>query len=55
MILIPDESLWRLGVHILSTEYLEDGAFSFIAVTEHDNISFDHEVVEDEDGKENGK
>lgn len=55
MALIPDETLLRLSVHILSMEYLEDGVFCFTEVTEYDNIGFDHKVVEDEDGKEDGK
>ena len=50
--LIPDESLLRLGLHISSMGYLEDGAPRFTKVTEHDNTSFDREVVEDEDGEE---
>lgn len=45
----------RLGNHILSTGYLEIGAFHFTKVTEHDNISFDYKVIKDENGKEDGK
>ena len=53
--LIPDETLLRLGLHISSTGYLEDGAPRFTEVIEHDNTGFDREVVEDEDGKEDGE
>ena len=35
--------------------YLEDGAPRFTEVTEHDNTGFNREVVEDEDGEEDGK
>lgn len=53
--LISDKTLLRLGLHILSTEYLEDGAPHFTKVTKHDNTGFDCKVVSDEDGEENGK
>ena len=55
MTLIPDETLLGLGLHILSTGYLEDGALCFNEVTEHDNTGFNSKVVEDEDGEEDGK
>ena len=45
----------RLSLHISSTRYLEDRALYFTQVTEHDNTSFDHEVVEDKDDEEDGK
>ena len=35
--------------------YLENETLCFTKVTEHNNIGFDHKVVEDEDGKEDGK
>ena len=55
MALILDEILLRLGLHISSTGYLEDGAPRFIEVTEYDNTGFDRKVVEDEDGEEDGE
>ena len=55
MALIPDETLLRLDLHILSTGYLEDRATRFTKFTEYNNSSFDHKVVEDEDGKEDGE
>ena len=55
MALILDKTLLTLGVHILSTEYLEDKASYFTKVIEHDNIGFDCKVVKDEDGKEDSK
>ena len=35
--------------------YLEDKAYHFTKVTEHNNIGFDYKVIEDEDGKEDSK
>ena len=55
MALIPDETLLRLGLHILSTGYLEDGARYFTKITEHNNTGFDRKVVKDEDGEEDSK
>lgn len=52
---ISDQTLLRLGVHILSTVYHEDEASHFTKVTEYNNIGFDHKVVEDEDGKKDSK
>ena len=52
---ILDEILLRLGLHISSTGYLEDGAPRFTEVTEYNNTSFSRKVVEEEDGKEDGK
>ena len=54
-IFIPDETLLRLDVHILSIEYLENRAPYFIEVTRHNNIGLDHKVVENEDGKKDGE
>ena len=45
----------RLGLHISSTGYPEDRTFCFTKVTEHNNTSFNYKVVEDEDGKKDGK
>ena len=53
--LISDESLLRLGLYILSTEYLEDGAPHFTEITQYDNTGFDRKVVKEENGKEDGK
>ena len=53
--LIPDKTLLRLSVHILSTGYLENFVFCFIEVTEHYNIGFNCKVVKNEDGKEDSK
>ena len=39
----------------MSTGYLKDEAPCFIEVIEYDNTGFDHKVVEDKDGKEDGK
>lgn len=55
MVLILDDILLRLGVHILSIRYLEDWALCFNKITKYENISFDRKVVEDEDSKEDGK
>lgn len=55
MAFIPNEILLRLGVHILSTGYLKNGASCFTKVTKYDNIGFDHKVVENENGKKDGK
>ena len=55
MALIPDETLLRLGLHILSIGYLEDRALCFTEVTEHDNTGYNRKMVEDEDGEEDGK
>lgn len=52
---IPDETLLRLGVHILSIKYLEDRAPRFIKITKHNNTSLNYKAVEDEDSKEDGK
>lgn len=52
--LIFDETLLKLGVHILSTGYLKDGT-RFTKVTKHDNICFDHKMVENKNAKEDGK
>lgn len=52
---ILEEALLRLGIYISSTRYLEDGASCFTKVTKYNNIDFDCEVVEDENGKEDGK
>lgn len=35
--------------------YLENAAPCFIKVIEHNNIGFDHKVVEDKNGKQDGK
>lgn len=53
--LISDQTLLKLGLHILSMEYLEDGASYFTKVTKYDNIGFNHKAVEDEDGEEDSK
>ena len=45
----------RLGLHISSTEYLKNGAPYFTKIIELDNTGFDCKVVEDEDGKKDGK
>ena len=50
MELIPDKTLLRLGLHILSTKYLEDRAPCFTKITKHGNIGFYRKVVE-KDGK----
>ena len=55
MALISNEILLRIGLHILSTGYPEDGALCFTKVTEHENTGFDCKVVADEDGKEDGE
>lgn len=55
MALIPNKTLLRLGLHILFTKYLEDGAPCFTKVTEHNNNNFDHKVVWDKNGKKDGK
>ena len=52
---ILDETLLRLGLHILSMGYLENGAPPFTNVIEHDNIGFDCKIVENEDGEKDGK
>lgn len=53
--LIPNKILLRLGLYILSIRYLEDGAFCFTKVIKHDNIGFDRKMVDNENGKEDGK
>ena len=55
MALDPNKALLRLRFHISSMEYLENGVLCFIEVIEDNNISFDRKMVEDEDGKEDGK
>lgn len=35
--------------------YLEDGVPNFTKMTKDNNIGFDCKVIEDEDGKEDGK
>lgn len=55
MALIPYKTLLRLDLHILFTGYLENGSSCFIKVTEHDNIDFDHKILEDEDSKKDSK
>ena len=55
MALILGETILRLGFHISSTRYLEDGASCFTEVIEHDNIGFDRKVVENENGAEDSK
>ena len=35
--------------------YLEDAAFHFTKITEHDKTGFDRKVVEDEDSEEDGE
>lgn len=55
MILIPNKTLLKLGLHILSMGYLEDSVSCFIKITKPDNIGFDPKMVKDEDGKENDK
>lgn len=45
----------RLDVHILSIGYLKDKALCFTKVTEHNNIGFNRKVVENENGKKDGK
>lgn len=54
MTLILNKTLLRLGVYILSIEYLEDGTFYFTKVTEYDNSNFDCKVIEDENSEEDG-
>lgn len=54
MTLILNKTLLRLGVYILSIEYLEDRAFYFTKVTEYDNSNFDCKVIEDENSEEDG-
>ena len=55
MTLIPDKTLLRLGIHISFMRYLEDRALCFTEIIEYDNISFNCEVVKDENDKEDGK
>ena len=55
MAFIPNESLLRLVLHILSTRYLDDGAPCFTKVPEQDNTSFGQKRVENEDGEKDGK
>ena len=55
MTLILDKTLLRLGVHISSIRYLEDGTSHFTKVTKHNNINFDCKVFNNEDGKKDGK
>lgn len=55
MIFIFDKTLLRLDIYILSTRYLKNRAPCFFKVTEHNNICFDYKIIEDENGKEDGK
>lgn len=36
-------------------KYLKDGVSYFIKITEHNNIGFDCKVIENKDGKKDGK
>lgn len=53
--IIPNKMLLRLSIYISFTKYLEDEISCFTKIIKHNNISFHHEVVEDEDVKEDGK
>ena len=53
--LILNETLLKLGVHILSTGYLENRAFYLTKVIKYDNFDFNHKMVKDKDGEEDGK
>lgn len=55
MVLIADETSLRPDVHLFSTRYLKNGALHFIKVIEYNNINFNCKIVEDEDGKDDGK
>lgn len=55
IVFILDKALLRLNVHILSKKYLEDRIFCFIKITEHDNINFNYQIIEDDNNKKNGK
>ena len=53
--LILNEILLRVDIYILSIRYLENGVFRLTKVTKYNNICFDNEIVEDEDGEEDSK
>lgn len=55
MTLIPDKTLLRLSIYLLSIGYLENGAFFITKVTEHKNIGFYYKVVDNEDNKKDRK
>lgn len=55
MALILDKTLLRLGIHILSMDYLKDIALYFTKVIKHNNIDFDRKLFEDENDKKDGK
>lgn len=55
IVFILNKALLRLNVHILSKRYLEDRTLCFTKITEHDNVDFNFQMIEDDNNKKNGK